>query len=388
MSDSVKPGPLAGLSVVEMAGIGPAPFATMMLSDLGASVTRIDRAGAAWDRAEVRSDIVSRGRTSIALNLKSAEGVSIASRMIADADVLIEGFRPGVMERLGLGPEKCLGDNPGLVYGRMTGWGQDGPLAKRAGHDINYIALSGALNSIGRAGQAPVPPLNLVGDYGGGGMLLAFGVLAALISRRQTGLGQVVDVAMVDGASILMAAIYGLRANGQWSDERGTNLLDGGTPYYDVYETADGGYMAVGCLEPQFFAQLITRLELEERALAMHSDPSSWPELRRMLAAAFRAQPRDHWAGVFADSDACVSPVLTMGEAPAHPHNQARANFQIRHDLTQPAPAPRFSMTPARLSDPPPTPGEHTRQILTGLGIDENRISELLRSGAAEADDA
>jgi alpha-methylacyl-CoA racemase len=377
-------GPLAGLSIVEFAGIGPAPFATMMLSDLGATVIRIDRPGTGFDGPTARSDVVSRGRRSIALNLKSDAGTTLAQRLVANADILIEGFRPGTMERLGLGPDECLAANPGLVYGRMTGWGQSGPLAARAGHDINYVGLSGALHSIGRAGEAPVPPLNLVGDYGGGGMLLAFGVLAAVFVRERTGLGQVVDAAMVDGSTTLMAAIYGLRGNGQWNDERGTNLLDSGTPYYDVYQTSDGQYMAVGALEPQFFAELVRLLELDPTTNEMHLDQRRWPELRAILTAAFQSKTRAEWTRVFDGTDACVTPVLSMAEAPLHPHNVERGNLVSHLDLMQPAPSPRFSESSTKLLGPPPHPGEHTVEILSELGIDSVDAQNLLDGGIVD----
>jgi alpha-methylacyl-CoA racemase len=364
-------GPLTGTSVIEFAGLGPAPFAAMVLADLGADVLRIDRAGASLDACTARRDVVSRGRRSIALNLKSERGLGLARTLIGRADVLVEGFRPGVMERLGIGPDDCAEVNARLIYSRMTGWGQTGPLAQKAGHDINYISLSGALAAIGRTGEPPVPPLNLVGDYGGGGMLLVVGVLAALLSRAQTGQGQVVDAAMVDGSALLMAAIYGLRANGEWADRRGANLLDTGTPYYDVYETADGEFMAVGSLEPKFFAELVERLGLGPEWLAAQSDKTRWPGLRAALADRFRSRTRAEWAEHFASSDACVTPILSMAEAPAHPHVAERGTLVEHLGLVQPAPAPRFSGTAGRLSAPPPQPGEHTREVLAELGLAE-----------------
>lgn len=380
-SERVPGGPLAGLAVIEFAGIGPGPFATMMLADLGAAVIRIDRAGADFDQGAARNDVVSRGRRSIALDLKSPKGIEVARMLIRTADVLVEGFRPRVMERLGLGPEDCLTDNPQLVYGRMTGWGQSGPLAATAGHDINYISLTGALASIGREGHAPVPPLNLVGDYGGGGMLLAFGILAALFARPAAG-GQVVDAAMVDGSATLMAAIYGLRANSEWSDRRGTNLLDSGTPYYDVYEAADGEYVAVGAIEAKFFGELLDVLELDRAIVEpMHLDRKQWPELRKLLTAAFRAKPRDAWAEIFDGRDACVTPVLSMREAPGHPHNVARANFVEQLGVVQPAPSPRYSKSATQVLSPPPLPGEHSIEILTELGFDSRTIQQMLQDG-------
>jgi alpha-methylacyl-CoA racemase len=378
-------GPLSGITVVEMSGIGPGPFAAMMLADLGATVIRVDRlagsGGVLADLSAGRGDVVSRGRRSIAVDLKSAEGVELVLRLVGSTDVLIEGYRPGVMERLGLGPEVCLARNPRLVFGRMTGWGQDGPLAQAAGHDINYIALSGALGAIGRHGQTPVPPLNLVGDYGGGGMLLACGVLAGLLSAARTGAGQVVDAAMVDGSAVLMAQFYGMTAAGRWSDERGSNLLDTGAPFYDVYESADGGYLSVGPLEPAFFAVLLDRLGIDDLDKGAQYDPRSWPALRLRLAAEFASRTREETEDLFAGADGCVFPVLSMSEAPQHPHNVARGTFVTRDDVVQPAPAPRFSATPARLKLPPPAAGEHTEAILADLGLSGDEVRRLLEAG-------
>ena len=378
-------GPLSGVTVVEMAGLGPGPFAGMMLADLGATVTRVDRLPAGWDPLGAltagRADVVSRGRRSVALNLKSAEGVELVLRLVDSADVLIEGFRPGVMERLGLGPDICLGRNPCLVYGRMTGWGQDGPLARTAGHDINYISLSGALGAIGRRGEAPVPPLNLVGDYGGGGLLLAYGVVAALLSAVRTGAGQVVDAAMVDGSALLMAQFYGMRALGRWTDERGANLLDTGVPFYDVYPSADGGYVSVGPLEPAFFAILLKRLGIDDFDVDSQYDQGSWPALRHRLAQEFASRTRADSEALFADGDGCVVPVLSLAEAPQHPHNVARATFVARDDVVQPAPAPRFSATPARLDLPPPIVGEHTGAVLAELGVTGDELRRLCEAG-------
>jgi alpha-methylacyl-CoA racemase len=378
-------GPLSGITVVEMAGIGPGPFAGMMLADLGATVIRVDRLSGSGGGLTVlsagRADVVSRGRRSIAVDLKSPEGVEVVLRLVASADVLIEGFRPGVMERLGLGPDTCLARNPSLVFGRMTGWGQDGPLARAAGHDINYISLSGALGAIGRHGQTPVPPLNLVGDYGGGGMLLACGVLAALLSAARTGQGQVVDAAMVDGSAVLMAQFYGMRAMGRWGDERGSNLLDTGAPFYDVYESADGGYLSVGPLEPAFFAILLERLGIDDLEAGAQFDPRSWPALRLRLATEFGSRTRAASEELFAGVDGCVFPVLSMSEAPQHPHNVARGTFVTRDDVVQPAPAPRFSVTPAQLRLPPPAVGEHTGEILADLGLSEEEVRRLHDAG-------
>jgi alpha-methylacyl-CoA racemase len=378
-------GPLSGITVVEMAGIGPGPFAGMMLADLGATVIRVDRlsgtGGGLTSLSGGRADVVSRGRRSIAVDLKSPEGVEVVLRLVGSADVLIEGFRPGVMERLGLGPDVCLVRNPALVFGRMTGWGQDGPLALAAGHDINYISLSGALGAIGRHGQTPVPPLNLVGDYGGGGMLLACGVLAALLSAARTGLGQVVDAAMVDGSAVLMAQFYGMRAMGRWGDERGSNLLDTGAPFYDVYESADGGYLSVGPLEPAFFAILLERLGIDDLEAGAQYDPRSWPVLRLRLATEFGSRTRAASEELFAGVDGCVFPVLSMSEAPRHPHNVARGTFVTRGDVVQPAPAPRFSVTPAHLRLPPPAVGEHTEEILADLGLAVDEVRRLHDAG-------
>jgi alpha-methylacyl-CoA racemase len=379
-------GPLSGITVVEMAGIGPSPFAGMMLADLGATVIRVDRlVGGMLSSLSVlpagRADVVSRGRRSIAVDLKSHEGVELVLKLVDSADVLIEGYRPGVMERLGLGPQTCLERNPRLVFGRMTGWGQDGPLAQAAGHDISYISLSGALATIGRHGEGPVPPLNLVGDYGGGGMLLAYGVVAALLSAARTGAGQVVDAAMVDGSALLMAQFYGMKALGHWIDERGTNLLDTGAPFYDVYPSADGGYLSVGPLEPAFFAILLERLGIDDIDAGSQYDPRSWPALRLRLAAEFAARTRGACEELFAGVDGCVFPVLSMSEAPQHPHNVSRRTFVTRGGVVQPAPAPRFSATPTQLGLPPPVVGEHTDAILADLGLSADEGRRLRQAG-------
>ena len=379
-------GPLAGVRVVEMAALGPVPFAGMLLADLGAEVTRVDRPGEPrgllpGPPPPVRTDVVSRGRRSVALDLRSPEAVDLLLRLVERADVLLEGFRPGVMERLGAGPLPCLDRNPRLVYGRMTGWGQEGPLAARAGHDIDYVALSGALGAIGRAGAPPTPPLNLVGDYGGGALLLVSGVLAALLHASRTGAGQVVDAAMVDGAALLMAPFFGLRAAGLWADERGSNLLDSGAPFYDVYATADGGYLAVGPLEPRFFAALLDALGIDGVDPSAQYDRSRWPQVRAALAQAFRVDTRDNWVARLERLDVCVAPVLSMAQAPKHAHNVARGTFVDRDGVVQPAPAPRFSATPATLPPPPPAIGEHTDEVLAALGLTSARIAELRRAG-------
>ena len=330
------------------AGIGPAPFAGMMLADHGAHVTRIDRPKA--DHADHHvHDVLLRGRHHLSLDLKRPDGVAALRDLARDADGLIEGFRPGVMERLGLGPDVLLADNPRLVFGRMTGWGQDGPLAHAAGHDIDYIALAGALHAFGRAGEKPTPPINLVGDFGGGGMLLAFGMLAGLLSARNTGIGQVVDCAMVDGAALLMAMIHGFAARGVWRDERGVNMLDTGAHFYDTYRRSDGKFIAVGAIEPQFYAELRRLAGLDDPAFDAQMDPSVWPELKRRLTAVFLTRTRDEWCALLEGTDACVAPVLSLSEAPAHPHNVARGTFVRSGDVVQPAPAPRFSVTAARV---------------------------------------
>lgn len=375
-------GPLKGLRILEFAGIGPGPFCGMLLADLGAEVVRLDRKEGP---PGTRQDFVGRGRRSLALDLKSPAAVQAALRLVEGADALIEGFRPGVMERLGLGPEACLARNPRLVYGRMTGWGQDGPLAQAAGHDINYIALTGALWSIGRPEERPVPPLNLVGDYGGGGMLLALGMLAALLEAKGSGRGQVVDAAMVDGAALLMAPIYAMLARGRWRNERGANMLDGAAPWYDTYECADGRYLAIGPIEPQFFDLMIAKLDLDPARFAGRMEPANWPALRAELAAVFCTRTRDDWAALFEGTDACVAPVLDLHEAPAHPHNKARGTFQQREGAVQPAPAPRFSRTPAEPGLPPPLRGEHTEQVLADWGFSGAEIAALRQAGAIPA---
>jgi alpha-methylacyl-CoA racemase len=377
-------GPLDGVRVLEIASLAPAPFGCMVLSDLGADVLRVDRAENCGPAAVAPPDPLSRGRRSIGLNLKDPEGIGVLLRLAEDADVLVEGFRPGVTERLGCGPAECAQRNPRLVYARMTGWGQDGPLAATAGHDIDYIGVSGALAPIGRAGQRPVPPLNLVADFGGGGMLLAVGILAALLERERSGLGQVVDAAMVDGSALLTSFLHGMRAAGAWQDERGTNLLDGGAPFYDTYESADGRYVAVGALEPKFYAALLAGLGLAgDDSLPGQYDRAGWPVLRARLAGAFRRRTQAEWGEVFAGTDACVAPVLGPAEAPAHPHNAARGAFIEVGGVVQPAPAPRFGRTAARLPQPPPRPGADTDAVLTGLGYAAAQITDLRARGVA-----
>jgi alpha-methylacyl-CoA racemase len=370
-------GPLHGVRVIELESLAPAPFGCMVLADLGADVLRVDRPGAAGHPVVRPTDPLVRGRRSIRLNLKDPAGLAVLLRLLDAADVLVEGYRPGVAERLGCGPEVCLDRNPRLVYARMTGWGQDGPLAAAAGHDIDYIAVAGSLDPIGRAGERPVPPLNLLGDFGGGGMLLAVGVLAALLERERSGHGQVVDAAMVDGSALLATFIHGLRAGGAWRDERGSNLLDGGAPFYDTYRTADGKFVAVGALESKFYAELTGRLGLDVSDLPSQLDPAGWPALRERLTAAFAAKTQAEWMAVFDGSDACVTPVLSMADAPGHPHNVARGTFIEVGGVRQPAPAPRFSRTPAAIPDPPPAPGSDTEAVLTSLGYSPAEIAAL-----------
>jgi alpha-methylacyl-CoA racemase len=374
-------GPLNGVRVIEIASLAPAPFGCMILADLGADVLRVDRAERCGPQAPAPSDPLSRGRRSIGLNLKDPAAIDVLLRLADDADVLVEGFRPGVAERLGFGPQVCAERNPRLVFARMTGWGQDGPLAPTAGHDIDYIAISGALSMVGRAGDSPVPPVNLIGDFGGGGMLLALGILAALVERTHSGLGQVVDAAMVDGSALLTSFVYGMRASGAWQDKRGSNLLDGGAPFYDTYATADGQYVAVGALEPQFYAALLAGLGLSGADLPGQQDRAGWPVLRERFAAAFASRSRVEWEQVFAGTDACVAPVLNLAEAPAHPHAAARGAFVETGGVIQPAPAPRFGRTAAAEPAPPPRPGEDTDAVLTGLGLTAAEVADLRARG-------
>jgi alpha-methylacyl-CoA racemase len=378
-------GPLAGVRVLELAGIGPGPYAAMVLSDMGAEVVRVDRAASVPASPPERPpvDVLNRGRRSIGVDLKSPEGVEAVLRLVGAADALIEGFRPGVTERLGIGPDVCLERNPRLVYGRMTGWGQDGPYASAAGHDINYISLAGALEGIGRAGGPPTPPLNLVGDFGGGGLLLAFGIACALFEAGRSGQGQVIDAAMIDGAANLMSMFFGFKAMGIWSPERGTNLLDTGAHFYDVYECADGRYVSIGSIEPQFYAELLKRTGLDgDPDLATQMDRSAWPALKAKLAEVFRSRTRDEWCDEMEGTDVCFAPVLSMDEAPAHPHNVARGTFETRDGVVQPAPAPRFSRTAPELDRPPAHPGQHTDEVLADWGFGEDEVAALRSAGA------
>jgi alpha-methylacyl-CoA racemase len=372
-------GPLTGFTVVEFAGLGPAPFCGMMLSDLGAKVIRIDRAD---DQRSRSRDVLSRGRQSIAVDLKSLAGREVVLRLCAQADAILEGFRPGVMERLGLGPDVLLQVNPRLVYGRMTGWGQNGPLAHAAGHDPNYVALTGALHAIGPAGQKPVLPLNLLGDFGGGGMLLAFGVVTALLEASRSGLGQVVDAAIVDGTASMMAVVYALKAQGLFRDERGQNFLDGAAAFNDVYETLDGKFVSICALEKPFYDELVSRLELDPEECAGHMDPRTWPRVKALFAQTFLKKTRDEWCARLEGTDVCFAPVLSLGEAPLHPHMAARGVFQEHDGIVQPAPSPRFSRTAGAIAGPSRSAGADTRGILTGLGMSEADVDALIASGA------
>jgi alpha-methylacyl-CoA racemase len=375
-------GPLQGIRVIEMVGLGPCPFAAMMLADMGAEVIRIDRkltpgANNPFPMLGTKYDVMARGRRSLALDLKQAEAKAVLLDLVASADILLEGFRPGVMERLGLGPDVCQQRNPRLIYGRITGWGQDGPLAQAAGHDLNYIALSGMLHAIGRADTPPAPPLNLVGDFGGGAMMLAFGVVCAALEARSSGKGQVVDAAMVDGSALLGAMIYGFRAFGAWSDQRGANMLDGGAHFYDTYACADGKFISIGAIEPQFYALLLERAGITDSAFNTQMDSRKWPELKEKCAVLFKTKTRQQWCDLMEGTDICFAPVLDMAEAPKHPHNQARANFTDIEGILQPAPAPRFSRTAPEVSRPPAAPGQHSAEILHDWGISADRIASL-----------
>ena len=378
-------GPLTGLRIVEFAGIGPGPFCGMMLADHGAQVIRIDRAsGSRGGSSPVsRADVLARGRKSIALDLKNAEGVALARKLCATADGLIEGFRPGVMERLGLGPDELLGDNPKLVYGRMTGWGQTGPYAPFAGHDINYIALAGALAHFGREGEKPTPPINMVGDFGGGGMMLAFGMVSALLNVARGGKGQVIDAAMTDGTAVLMGMIHGMKNAGVWKEELGVNTLDTGAHFYDTYETADGKYVSIGSIEPQFYARLRELAGLtEDRDFDAQHDPSKWPALKAKLTDLFKTRTRAEWDALMEHTDVCYAPVLTMSEAAEHPHNRAREAFVTIGDHVQPAPAPRYSETRPETPEPAPMPGDDSEGVLKDIGLNADEIARLREAGA------
>jgi len=370
-------GPLSGFRIIELAGIGPGPFCGMMLSDMGAEVIRIDRIGS----GSRTQDVLVRNRRSVAVDLKQQAGVDTVLRLVETADALFEGFRPGVTERLGLGPEHCMARNPKLVYGRMTGWGQDGPMAQAAGHDINYIGLSGALHAIGRPGEKPVPPLNLVGDFGGGGMLLAFGLVCAMLEAQKSGKGQVVDAAMVDGAASLMSMFFTMAAAGAFKDRRGTNLLDGGAHFYDTYETRDGKFICIGSIEPQFYALLVEKAGLDKARFAPQMDAGRWPELKADLTEVFKTRTRDEWCSIMEGSDVCFAPVLSIFEAPEHPHAKARGAFLELDGVVQPAPAPRFSRTVPAVSHASPKPGEHSEAVLKAGGFSADEIERLKQQG-------
>ena len=381
---SSSSGPLRGFRIIELAGIGPAPYAAMLLSDLGADVIRVDRTdSAAQTGTGVPGDVVTRGRRSIAVDLKAAAGAGLVLDLVARSDALLDPYRPGVAERLGVGPEPCLARRPELVYGRMTGWGQDGPLAGHAGHDINYVALAGALAHIGRAGQPPVPPLNLVGDMGGGGLFLAFGVVCGLLEAARSGCGQVVDAAMIDGVASLMTMVWGYYAQGFWSLDRGHNVFDSGAPFYDVYECADGKYVSVGPIEQRFYRRLLAVLGLGPEDLPPRQDQGQWPAAKNRLAAVFRQRTRDEWCARLAgEQDICFAPVLDLAEAPGHPHHQARGTFAVQDGVIQPAPAPRFSATPGAIQRPPARPGQHTDEVLAEwLSLDAASLAGLRGQG-------
>ncbi len=377
-------GPLSGVKILEVQGIGPGPFGTMMLSDMGADVVRVDRTRRVdtLPNDKPSLDFLARGRRSVALDLKHPDGAETLLRLVEKADVLIEGFRPGVMERLGLGPDVCLERNPGLVYARMTGWGQDGPLAHAAGHDINYISLAGVLAHIGRAGEPPLPPLNLVGDFGGGGMLMAYGIVCALVERATSGQGQVVDAAMVDGVAALMSIIHGAQQSGWWSEERGTNMLDTGAHFYEVYETKDGKYVSIGSIEPQFYAELVEKTGLAGEDLPGQMDRSQWPAMKERLREIFAQKTRDEWCEIMEGSDVCFAPVLSMSEAPRHPHIRARGTFVERDDTFQAAPAPRFSRSTCEIQGPPPRAGQHTDEVLSEYGFSREAVLKLRDANA------
>lgn len=379
-------GPLAGVRVVEIVGLGPCPFAAMMLADMGAEVIRIDRkavpgAPKPFPMLGTRYDVMARGRRSLALDLKQDAAKEVVLRLLEKADIVIEGFRPGVMERLGLGPDVCHARNAALVYGRITGWGQHGPLAQAAGHDINYVALTGMLHAMGRPDAPPTPPLNLVGDFGGGAMMLAFGVVCALLEARKSGAGQVVDAAMTDGAALLGAMMYGLRAHGSWSDQRGANMLDGGAHFYDTYACADGKFVSIGAIEPQFYALLLKLAEIDDPAFDAQMDPVMWPSLSEKIAAVFVRRSRDEWCALMEGTDVCFAPVLDMAEAPRHPHNVARGAFADIGGVIQPAPAPRFSRTEPEIGIMPAIPGQHSAAVLKDWGWTADDVAALAGQG-------
>jgi alpha-methylacyl-CoA racemase len=380
-------GPLVGLRVVEMGGQGAAPFCALMLSDMGAEVIRVDRPSSGPTTHPMDTDIITRGRGSVAVDLKHPDGAEVVRRLTDQADVIVEGFRPGVMERLGLGPDECRGRNPRLVYARMSGFGQDGPLAQAAGHDINYLATAGVLGALGPADAPPVHPLNLIGDFGGGGVLLSFAITAALIERAQSGQGQVIDCAMTEGASYVMTANLGPMQMGWWTPERGTNLLDGGAHFYNTYETADGGYVTFGGIEPPFYADMLKGLGIDGEDLPDQLDETQWPAMRRKVADRVRTRTREEWVAIFSDLDACFAPVLPPLEAPLHPHHVARGAYTEVGGLTQVAPVPRFSRTPGKVTRPGSHPGQHTTEMLSSWGFDEGTLSDLLQRSVVQQND-
>ena len=380
-------GPLKGLTIIEIAGIGPGPFAAMLLADMGANVIRVERPGGSMFTAahNPKLDFLNRGKRCISINLKEPGGVATVLALIEKADGLLEGNRPGVMERLGLGPDLCLERNPALVFGRMTGWGQEGPMAREAGHDINYVALSGALHPIGRVGEKPAIPLNLVGDFGGGGLMLAYGMVCGLLEAKVSGQGQVVDAAMIDGAATLMASTFAACQVGFWNEERGTNLLDSGSHFYEVYETADGKYISLGSIEPQFYAALLERLGDDAKYFEHQFDMEKWPAMKEKMTEIFKRKTRDEWDEVFAGANACYAPVLAMSEVRHHPHHQARGSFIDDGEVWQPAPAPRFSRTPGEIRSCAAEIGEHSEEILRELGWSDAQIAEKVQSGAVHS---
>lgn len=374
-------GPLDGYKIIEIAGIGPGPFCGMMLADMGAEVIRIDRSGGGLGGA-IPNDVLNRGRRSVAVNLKSPEGAETVLRLCEGADAIFEGFRPGVAERLGIGPEDCMKRNPKIVYGRMTGWGQEGPMAQAAGHDLNYIALSGALHGIGRKDERPVPPLNLVGDFGGGGMFLAFGIVCALLEAQKSSEGQIVDAAMVDGSAALMAMFFTFKNMGMHNDERGTNMLDGATHFYDTYETKDGKWVSIGSIEPQFYKLLIEKTGVDAEKFGAQMVTGKWPELKAELTEVFKTKTRDEWCDIMEGSDVCFAPVLSISEAPSHPHNVARKTFVELDGVSQPAPAPRFSRTAPEIRNSARLAGQDTNSVLSDFGFSDEEVSKLKEKGA------
>jgi alpha-methylacyl-CoA racemase len=373
-------GPLAGIKVIEVAGLGAAPYTAMLLSDLGADVIRVDRPRTRAFRPEKYA--LSRGRRSVTIDLKQPAGLDAFMKLVAQADVLLEGFRPGVAERIGFGPDACLAGNPRLIYARMTGWGQNGPLSQMAGHDLNYLALTGALTLLQRRGTQPATPPGFIADFAGGGLMMAFGIVCGLVEARRSGLGQVIDTAMTDGVASLTTLIYAMAAQGRWADDPGTNFCDGGSPYYDTYQTSDGRYVAVAPIEPQFYEVMVGKLGLSPDELPDRDDKANWPALKKLFAGIFITRTRDEWAAIFEGSDACVTPVLSFTEAPRHPHNAARHTFSGAFGVTQPAPAPRFSRTPGAIGGAPPVPGGQSAEVLLAWGFPQSSVDELLASGA------